>query len=242
MKAYGLIGKKLDHSFSKRYFEQKFLKAHIAACYENFEFESAEDIRKSLEKRSDLAGLNVTIPYKQTIIPYLDELDSQAAEIGAINTIAIREGRWIGYNTDFSGFMNSLKPFLENKHNRALILGSGGASQAIQYALKLMDIPYHIVSQEKGKNELTYGELNEHVLNACKLIINTTPLGTFPKVEEYPEIPYQFIGEDHLLYDLVYNPPVSTFLAKGKAKGAMVMNGLDMLKHQAEKAWKIWNS
>lgn len=240
MKRYGLIGKSLKHSFSKDYFTRKFEQKKIDASYENFEFEKVDSVRSFFTSR-EIEGLNVTIPYKKAIIPYLDEMDEVAAEIGAINTIKIEDGKWKGYNSDYFGFMNSLKPFIENKHNRALVLGSGGASQAIQYALAKMNIPFHIVSREKGKSELVYEELNEHVLSACKLIINTSPVGTFPKVEDIPQIPYEFIGADHLVYDLVYNPTKTKFLELAEKNGALVMNGMDMLKHQAEKAWLIWN-
>lgn len=241
MKIYGLIGRSLIHSFSKGYFDKKFADKDIDAEYRNFELEKIEDVRSSLTSLDNLAGLNVTIPYKLEIIPFLDELDISAEEIGAVNTIQVRKGKWKGFNSDYIGFMNSLKPFLENKHDRALILGSGGASKAIQFGLKKLGIPFHIVSQEKGKSDLTYEDLNNHVFNACKLIINTTPLGTFPNVEESPSIPYAFINSDHLVYDLVYNPSRSKFLELAENKGAMILNGLDMLKHQAEKSWQIWN-
>lgn len=241
MKGFGLIGRSLKHSFSKDYFTNKFIKGGVDAQYENYEFDSADSIRPFFDGKEDVIGLNVTIPYKQLIIPFLDELSDSAKEIGAVNTIKISNGKWIGYNTDFYGFMTSLKPFLENTHDRALVLGSGGASSAIQYSLRLMDIPYHVVSREKGKGELTYDEVNEHVIKACKLIINTTPIGTFPNVDESPTIPYENIGSEHLVYDLVYNPEKTKFLELAEANGALVMNGLDMLKHQAEKAWQIWN-
>lgn len=241
MKVYGLIGKSLKHSFSKEYFTKKFEQNHIEASYQNFEFDRIDEVRSSLEKVKELSGLNVTIPYKQVIIPFLDEMDEAAKVIGAVNTIRIKNGIWKGYNSDYYGFMTSLKPFLENKHDRVLLLGSGGASLAIQYALKLMKIPFHVVSREEGKGDLAYDALNKHVINACKLIINTTPLGTFPNIEEYPPIPYEFIGPDHFLYDLVYNPQKTKFLSLGEEQGAMIMNGLDMLKHQAEGAWKIWS-
>ena len=154
MNSYGLIGRSLVYSFSKAYFEEKFRRSEIDARYDNLEFDTVEEVRPRLDHQENLKGLNVTIPYKQSIIPYLDDLDSSAEQIGAVNTIALRGGKWIGFNTDYYGFMTSLKPFLENKHNRALILGSGGASLAIQYALKQMEIPFHIVSQKRGKSEL----------------------------------------------------------------------------------------
>lgn len=241
MKAYGLIGKSLKHSFSKAYFEKKFQSLGINASYSNFEIADVQDVRDRIEKDAPILGLNVTIPYKQTILPYLDEIDTDAEAIGAVNTIRIRDGKWKGFNTDYYGFMTSLKPFLENVHNRALILGSGGASLAIQHGLRLMDIPFHVVSREKAKEDLCYEDLNENVVKACKLIINTSPVGMYPDIDHSPNIPYEFISSDHLVYDLVYNPEESQFLRFAKERGALTMNGLDMLKHQAEKAWKIWN-
>ena len=242
MKAYGLIGKSLKHSFSKAYFEKKFQSLGIDASYSNFEIADIQQVRDLIGKDASILGLNVTIPYKQTIIPFLDELDADAQAIGAVNTIRIRNGKWKGFNTDYYGFMTSLKPFLENVHNRALILGSGGASLAIQHGLRLLDIPFHVVSREKAKGDLSYEDLNENVVKACKLIINTSPVGMYPDAESFPEIPYKYITSDHLVYDLVYNPEESKFLQLAKERGALTMNGLDMLKHQAEKAWKIWNS
>lgn len=241
MKIYGLIGRSLAHSFSKEYFDKKFQKIGIDAEYKNFEFESIEEVRSSIEKRSDIYGLNVTIPYKQAIIPYLDELDDIAKEIGAVNTISIQNGVWKGYNSDYYGFKTSLRPFLTNKHERALILGSGGASLAIKYALKTMQIPFYVVSREKSSGDLAYDELNENVIKACKFIINCTPLGMYPNSSSFPDIPYDFIGSDHLIYDLVYNPLKTKFMEFAENNGAMVMNGIDMLKLQAEKSWEIWN-
>jgi shikimate dehydrogenase len=242
MKAYGLIGRSLKHSFSKAYFEKKFKSMGIEASYVNYEIGDISTIRDLLNHSAHTEGLNVTIPYKQTIIPFLDEVDAAAETIGAVNTICIRDGKWKGYNTDYYGFMTSLKPFLENIHNRALILGSGGASLAIQYSLRILDIPFHVVSREKGKGDLTYDDINENVVKACKLIINTSPVGMYPDVDDFPAIPYEFISAEHLVYDLVYNPKESKFLRLAKEQNAMTMNGLDMLKHQAEKAWKIWNT
>ncbi len=242
MKVFGLIGRSLAHSFSKDYFTVKFKNEGVDAVYRNFEFEKAEDIRPFFEGRNDVVGLNVTIPYKEEIIPYLDEIEESAKEIGAVNTILIQNNKWKGFNTDQYGFMTSLKPFLTNMHERALILGDGGASRAIRYALSKRSIPCHVVSREKGKADLSYDEINEHVINACKLIINTTPIGMFPKVDDHLAIPYDFITKDHLVYDLIYNPDRTQFLVKAEKRGASIMNGLDMLKLQAEKAWEIWNN
>lgn len=242
MKVFGLIGRSLEHSFSKDYFNEKFRVGDLDAIYKNFEFEKVEEIRPYIDKVDGIIGLNVTIPYKEEIIPYLDEIEESAKEIGAVNTILIQNKKWKGYNTDQYGFMTSLKPFLTNQHERALILGDGGASRAIRYALSKRSIASHVVSREKGKADLTYDELNNYVFEACKLIINTTPLGMFPKLDSFPEIPFEFIGEEHLVYDLIYNPEKTQFLAKAEEKGASIMNGLDMLKLQAEKAWEIWNT
>jgi len=242
MKVFGLIGRSLEHSFSKDYFNNKFKIGGLDAIYENFEFEKIEEIRPFFEGRGDVVGLNVTIPYKEEIIPYLDEIEESAKEIGAVNTILIQNNKWKGFNTDQYGFMTSLKPFLTNMHERALILGDGGASRAIRYALSKRSIPCHVVSRENGKADLTYDELNNYVFEACKLIINTTPLGMYPNLDSFPVIPFEFIGKEHLVYDLVYNPEKTQFLTKAEERGASIMNGLDMLKLQAEMAWEIWNT
>jgi len=242
MRVFGLIGKSLEHSFSKEYFTRKFESDGIDAVYRNFEFEKVEDIRPFIDDLDGVVGLNVTIPYKEKIIPFLDDIEESAKEIGAVNTIVIQNNKWVGYNTDQYGFMTSLKPFLSNKHERALILGSGGASRAIQYALKGMSIVSHVVAREKGSADLTYEELNNHVIEACKLIINTTPLGMFPNLDESPTIPYEFIAKEHLVYDLIYNPEKTQFLMRAEERGASIMNGIDMLRLQAEKAWEIWNT
>ena len=244
MEVYGLIGKTLKHSFSKTYFEQKFKNQKIEDVeYCNFEFEHIDEVKLQLSEIKDLNGLNVTIPYKTTIIPFLDEMDEISEKIGAVNTIKITdEGRWIGYNTDVYGFSTSLKPFLTNKHEKALILGTGGASKAVEYALRQLNISVVKVSRTKEKADLTYGDLNEYVLKACKLIINTSPLGTWPNVEESPDIPFVFLSPEHLVYDLIYNPEKTFFLEQAESAGATIMNGLNMLRLQAEKSWEIWNN
>ena len=243
MEVYGLIGKTLKHSFSKGYFEQKFKEQKIEDIeYRNFEFGHINEVKVQLSEIKDLKGLNVTIPFKSSIIPYLDEMDEISEKIGAVNTIKITdEGRWIGYNTDVYGFSTSLKPFLTNRHEKALILGTGGASKAVEYALKQLNISVVKVSRTKEKADLTYGDLNEYVFKACKLIINTTPLGTWPNVEESPDIPFSFLSPEHLVYDLIYNPEKTLFLERAESAGATIMNGLNMLKLQAEKSWEIWN-
>ncbi|MBI3521181.1 MAG: shikimate dehydrogenase [Bacteroidetes bacterium] len=245
---FGLIGKSLSHSFSKSYLEDKFVKEDKSGFqYSNFDLENLEPLPELIITHH-LSGLNVTKPYKESIIPYLHELDVTAKEIGAVNCIKIS---WkddtpylVGYNTDYYGFAQSIKPFLEPIHQRALILGTGGASKAIAYALKNVGVDFYYVTtgEKKAANYFHYSELNEYVLNAFKLIVNCTPLGMFPKTGVSPEIPFQFITPEHLLYDLIYNPEETLFLQKGKAQGAVIMNGLNMLKLQADKAWEIWHS
>jgi shikimate dehydrogenase len=252
VRRFGLIGYPLSHSFSEHYFTEKFEEENIFdAAFHTYELESLDLFKELLEAEDDLAGLSVTIPYKEKIIPLLDELDATAKAVGAVNCIRISRNkseitRLVGYNTDIYGFRQSIKPFLDTRHERALILGTGGASKAVEYVLKEIGIECVFVSREKkeipGKTVLTYSELNKYILDSHKLIVNCTPVGTYPNVKEAPEIPYEFLTKDHFLYDLVYNPSETLFLKRGKEKGAMTMNGLDMLKLQAEEAWRIWNS
>lgn len=243
MKVYGLVGKTLKHSFSKAYFEQRFKDLKIDDVeYRNFEYERIEEVKGELSEIKDLKGLNVTNPYKTSIIPYLDKVDEIATKIGAVNTIRIEnDGRWTGYNTDVYGFSTSLKPFLTNRHEKALILGTGGASKAVEYTLRQLNISVVKVSRTKEEADLTYADLNENVFNACKLIINTTPLGTWPNVKDLPDIPYDLLTSEHLVYDLIYNPEKTLFLKRAELAGATIMNGLNMLKLQAERSWEIWN-
>lgn len=250
MRRFGLIGYPLSHSFSGNYFTDKFQRENISgAVYELFPLEEIEKFPEFISSRSDLSGLNVTIPYKEKIIPFLDELDETAKAVGAVNTLQfkIQNSRFkiVGHNTDIHGFRQSLKPFLTSAHERALILGTGGASKAVEYVLKQIGVECIFVSRTKkiipGKTVLAYSDLNEYVMKACKLIVNCSPVGTFPDVNEAPQIPYEFITPEHFLYDLIYNPAETEFLKRGKAKGAQTMNGLDMLKIQAEKAWEIWS-
>ena len=241
MKQYGLIGKTLDHSFSKSYFENKFSTEHIQnTSYSNFPLKSIEEF-KSLIKKTSISGLNITIPYKTSIIPFLDELSEAAKSIGAVNTILFKNNQLIGYNTDYIGFHNAIKPFLKNTMEQALILGTGGASKAVVYALEKIGIKCLCVSRFPNEQQLNYDQLNDLVLKHHLLIVNTTPLGTTPNINECPSIPYQFITEQHLLVDLVYNPEETLFLKKGRKKLANILNGKSMLIHQAEEAWKIWN-
>lgn len=245
---FGLIGKSLSHSFSKSYLEEKFIKEGKEGFqYSNFDLENLDNFIQIITE-NHLSGLNVTKPYKEAVIPFLNELDVTAKEIGAVNCIKISWNNdipyLIGYNTDYYGFAQSIKPFLEPIHQRALILGTGGASKAIAFALKNVGVDFYYVTsgEKKAANYFHYSELNEYVLNAFKLIVNCTPLGMYPKVEACPEIPFEFITSEHLLYDLIYNPEETLFLQKGKSQNAVTMNGLNMLKLQADKAWEIWHS
>ena len=213
--------------------------------YSNFEIDSIDKIKSLIKDTPNLVGLNVTIPYKEAVLPFLDELSSEAKEIRAVNCIRIQNGKLIGYNTDVYGFAQSIKPFLDVNHQRALILGTGGASKAVAQALKKVGVEIYFVTSSQTKktnNTFFYSELNELVLNAFKLIVNTSPVGTFPHVKECPNIPYQFISPQHLAYDLIYNPAQTLFLQKAKEKGAITVNGLSMLQLQAEKSWEIWNA
>lgn len=244
----GLIGKSISHSFSRSYFEKKFSELKLKEYhYFNFDLENLDTLSQIISDNK-LSGFNVTKPYKETVIPFLDELDETAKEIGAVNCVKVlwneNKPYSIGYNTDYYGFAQSIKPFLEPIHQKALILGTGGASKAIQYALKSVGVDVYFVtsSEKKLPNCFLYEELNEHILNAFKLIVNCTPLGIYPKIEEFPNIPYQFVSEQHLCYDLIYNPEETLFLKKSKEHGATIINGLNMLKLQADKAWEIWNS
>ena len=243
MKQFGLIGYPLSHSFSKGYFTEKFLKENITDCkYDIFPLEKIEDFNDLCEQYTNLVGLNVTIPFKQAIIPFLDELDEIAANIGAVNTIKFMGGKKIGYNSDAYGFEMSLKPLLKQHHKNALILGTGGASKAVEYVLKKLGIQFQYVSRTKSENAILYDELNEDIINHSTLIINSTPIGMYPNVEASPSIPYQFITDKHLLYDLIYNPEETKFLKEGKQGAAQTKNGLEMLHLQAERSWQIWNN
>ena len=244
MAKFGLIGKNIDYSFSRGYFKNKFENENLSHKYVNFDLESISDFPSLIKNDNSIKGFNVTIPYKEQIIPYLDKLDIRAKKIGAVNTIKItKKGNLKGYNTDYYGFKNTLKPFLKDQKYKALILGTGGASKAVAYALKKLNIPYMFVSrQAKNEFHLTYNNLDENIINSHQIIINCTPLGTFPDINKYPLIPYQGISTNHILFDLIYNPAQTRFLKTGKLHGAKTINGLRMLELQAEKSWDIWNS
>lgn len=241
MLKFGLIGKSLSHSFSKSFFESYFSTNNIEASYENFEFQNEAELALFLnEKKVD--GCNVTIPYKETIIPFLDELSEEAKVISAVNTIRLENGRWLGYNTDVFGFKQSIKPFLTNRHEKALILGTGGASKAVAFVLKEIGIEVLFISRNpKGRNQFGYDELNEYMVKACKLIVNTTPVGMYPKVDDCIAFPFSSLTEEHLVVDLIYNPIETLFLKHAKDNNAMILNGASMLKEQALKSWDSWN-
>lgn len=242
MKQFGLIGFPLSHSFSKGYFTDKFINEQIHDCaYDVFPLAKIEDFVSLCEERNNLQGLNVTIPYKQAVIPFLDELDSEAAAIGAVNTIKFSQGKKIGYNSDCYGFEMSLQPLLQAHHTTALILGTGGASKAVEYVLQKLGIAFQYVSRTKQENVITYTEIDKSVMQHYTLIVNTSPVGMYPNVDAAPEIPYEYIDKQHLLYDLVYNPVETRFLYEGKIRGAQIKNGLEMLHLQAERSWQIWN-
>jgi shikimate dehydrogenase len=241
MKKYGLIGKRLDYSFSKTFFTDFFEKNQVAASYENIEIQSIQELTER-DIFAQFSGLNVTIPYKKEIIPFLDELSSEAQAIGAVNTIRIENGKTKGYNTDAFGFHQSIKPFLTNQHEKALILGTGGASNAVEYVLKSIGVEVLFITRNpRERNHFSYKELNENMLKACKLIVNCTPLGTHPNVEEKPDFPTDFLTSDHLVVDLIYNPSKTRLLQESENQGASILNGYSMLQEQALKAWKIWN-
>ncbi|MEY8848897.1 shikimate dehydrogenase [Psychroserpens sp. XS_ASV72] len=244
MHRLGLIGRNISYSFSRGYFSKKFEAEQLPFTYENFDIDAISEFPKLLKENPDISGLNVTIPYKEDIIPYLDKLDKKAKKIGAVNTITFnKKGRLKGYNTDCYGFKKSIQPFLKKQHKKALILGTGGASKAVAYTLKKRNIKCDYVSRTKGeKIKFTYDELTVDIIESYKIIINCTPLGTYPEVNVCLNIPYDGITEKHLLYDLIYNPEETKFLRLGKHQGAQTCNGLKMLEFQAEKAWEIWKS
>lgn len=238
---YGLIGYPLEHSFSPGYFNDKFRRENIDAIYRAFPIHFTNEYKQLLLAHPHLSGLNVTIPYKQEIIALLDDIDKDAAIVKAVNCIRFVEGKSIGYNTDIIGFAKSLSPLLQPYMNKALVLGSGGSSKAVQFVLNQLCIEYLIVSREKKQGCITYKDLNTGLINEHLLIINTTPLGMYPNIEACPELPYEAITDKHLLYDLIYNPALTKFLQMGQQYGATIKNGQDMLELQAEASWAIWN-
>ena len=244
-KKFGLVGKDISYSFSKGYFEEKFKNLKLDnLSYRNFDIpEIAEFPFLIYHKEEEFGGFNVTIPYKQSILKYLSELDGDAKKIGAVNTIKITDdNELIGFNTDVYGFENSLKPQLKDNHKKALIFGTGGASRAVAFVLNKLNIPFIFVSRSpNSENTIGYDEVSEELLNSHQLLINCTPLGTFPNIDDCPSIPYNYLTEEHYLFDLIYNPSETSFLKKGKKRGAIIKNGLEMLELQAERSWEIWN-
>jgi shikimate dehydrogenase len=242
MTRFGLIGKTLKHSFSKNYFSQKFERENISGCsYENFELASIADFPALINNRPDLRGLNITIPYKEEVLAYVDQKNKIVEKIGACNCIKIENGQLHGYNTDAIAFQRSLEKQLKPHHRCAIVLGSGGASKAIQYALTEMQIDFVVVSRNKKINQLGYEDVGNDAIKGHQIIINTTPLGMYPNTDQDPPIPYNAITSQHLLYDLTYNPEKTKFLRQGEERGASIINGYEMLVAQAEESWRIWN-
>lgn len=242
MPEFGLVGKTLGHSFSKHYFEEKFRIEGLDHQFRNFELPAIEEIQ-SVFSIPDLKGLSVTIPYKQQIIPFLDALSEEAEAIGAVNCVSFQNGKKTGHNTDAFGFHQMIKPFLTNEHERAMILGTGGASKAVAYVLKKIGLDVIRISRNpSNEKEFSYEAINEHMLKACKVVVNCTPLGTFPDVDACVPFPFEYLTDAHLCIDLIYNPEETKFLSESRLHGATILNGSSMLKEQANKAWEIWNS
>ena len=241
MDRYGIIGFPLGHSFSRAFFTEKFQKEHIDAEYVNFEIPSAHLLPEIVRSNPHLRGLNVTLPYKEAVIPMLDSMSDEAREIGAVNVIQVREGRLKGFNSDIIGFMGSLRPLLKPWHQHALVLGTGGASRAIRVGLERLGLDWTYVSRTAAEGRLTYAALTPEVMEHFQVIVNCSPVGMFPKVDACPDIPYHLLSSRHLLYDLVYNPEETLFLKRGAQQGATIKNGLEMLHLQALASWEFWN-
>lgn len=240
---FGLIGKNISYSFSKQFFTEKFEIESLDDCsYENFDINSIGEFQNLIKNNTTIKGFNVTIPYKESIIPYLDKLSMKAAQIGAVNVIRkTSKGKLKGYNSDYYGFMKSLQPLLKSHHKKALILGTGGAAKAIAFALDQLGIDFLFVSRTTKNNMICYDQLTASIFENYHIIINCTPVGTSPDISVSPTIPYSFFTANHIAFDLIYNPEETEFLKKSKANGAVTKNGFEMLVKQAEKAWKIWN-
>lgn len=242
MRRFGLVGKTLKHSFSKKYFTDKFKSQGIRDCsYQNFELQDNHQLEVFLKNIPGLEGFNITFPYKEAVLPFLDQYDLSVKEIGACNCVKIQDGKLLGFNTDSQGFRQSLQQHLKSGFNKALVLGTGGASKAVCHALMQLGISFQLVSRKSGPGMLNYHELTEPVMLSHNIIINTTPLGTFPDVNDAPPIPYSWLSPRHLLFDLVYNPGKTKFMDEGEKMGAQIVNGYEMLVLQAEESWRIWN-
>jgi shikimate dehydrogenase len=242
MRVFGLIGFPLSHSFSKKYFTDKFEREGIRDCrYELFPLEDIQALPGLVEKEPELCGLNVTIPYKQQVIPFLDQMDEEVKQMGACNCIRLIHGKLHGHNTDVIGFEISLRKKWHSSHDTALVLGTGGAAKAVHFVLTRMGIPFREVSRTRSPGVLDYASLTPDIIHSTRLIINTTPLGMYPDVGGLPDIPYDALGPQHFLFDLVYNPEKTGFLEAGERRGATIANGSEMLSLQAEESWKIWN-
>lgn len=243
MNIFGLVGRNINYSFSEKYFSDKFRSENIKDCiYKNFDIPDITHFPQIIKKNKSLKGLNVTIPYKEEVIPYLDKLSGKAEETGAVNTIKItKKGKLKGFNTDVYGFEKSLIPLLKPHHTKALILGTGGASKAVAWVFKKLGIAYQYVSRNPDPQQFSYSDISEEIMQDYTIVVNCTPLGTFPDIENCPELNYNYFSQKHIAFDLVYNPPETQFLQRAKQSGAIVINGLQMLVFQAEKSWKIWN-
>jgi shikimate dehydrogenase len=243
MKTYGLLGFPLGHSFSRTFFAEKFKSEHVTDCvYENFSFGKVEDAVHYLRSLPSLKGFNITIPHKRNIMHYLDSSSPVCDEIQSCNTVKVSNGHWTGFNTDVVGFQKSLEPLLKNHHKSALVFGTGGASRAVVYVLKNLGIGYQMVSRKKSVGVLNYNVLTAEIIGSNPVLINTTPVGQYPEVDDCVPIPYDGITPDHLVYDLIYNPEETLFLKKARNRGAIIKNGKEMLILQAEESWRIWNS
>ncbi|MDB5229200.1 MAG: aroE [Chitinophagaceae bacterium] len=242
MRTYGLIGYPLSHSFSRQYFIEKFAKENILdAEFKNFELPDIKAFENLFKEEPGLQGFAITIPYKKSIIPYLNNASEEVRQTGACNCVRVKNGILAGYNTDVTGFEKSFLQHLKNHHKNALVLGTGGAAAAVEFVLKKLDINYQNVSRKKTAASISYEEINADKIDEYKIIINCTPLGTFPNIQEYPPLPYDFITPLHYCYDLVYNPPLTKFLELSAGHGAVIQNGYDMLTRQAEENWLLWN-
>ena len=241
-KKFGLVGRNIDYSFSRKYFSKKFKTENRLDLYVNFDIPTIDSFRSILKQSPNLSGLNITIPYKKAVIPFLDRLSKEATKIQAVNTIVWDSyGKTIGHNTDHIGFEKALLEFMKKKPTKVLILGTGGASSAVKFVLEKLGSRYQFVSRKPKKNQISYDQLTKNHIIRTDLIVNTTPLGTFPKTKEFPPLPYKYLNTNHFLFDLIYNPNETEFLRKGKFQGAKICNGYKMLVYQAEKSWELWN-